>query len=400
MPAPGRRFQRRAARQRLRAALDVGDAADRGAVLLGRASLLHPAVDSRRYNLGRCTRRGSTAGRTIAIVDSFGSDTIAHDLHVFNQAFSLPPMCGEEDVPVRRHADVQPPRVAGLTGDEGTAAEEQRHRPRGQGRLGAGGLPRRRDRARDRARGEHPARHDPDGGDARSTGLPADDERRGVRRRTSPGRRDLPELRLGGGGIRQHAVAGEPAPRVPRRPRTASPCSARRATPAQRTHARRRSRPAASIPCQTVEWPASTRSSPGSAVRHCARIAATSGRSSTASTRPRRARHPRRSGRSAASPPAAVSAASSPGRTTRRRCRPAARRSRRARAASPTSPAGEPANGRLVYISLPPDGNSGLICGGAPCSTGWYDIGGTSLSCPSGPDWSRSRPRSTVEGSG
>ena len=38
--------------------------------------------------------------------------------------------------------------------------------------------------------------------------------------------------------------------------------------------------------------------------------------------------------------------------------------------------------GALVYLTLPPDGNSGLICGGAPCSTGWYDIGGTSLSCP------------------
>jgi subtilase family serine protease len=38
--------------------------------------------------------------------------------------------------------------------------------------------------------------------------------------------------------------------------------------------------------------------------------------------------------------------------------------------------------GSLVYLTLPPDGNSGLICGGTPCSTGWYDIGGTSLSCP------------------
>jgi subtilase family serine protease len=40
------------------------------------------------------------------------------------------------------------------------------------------------------------------------------------------------------------------------------------------------------------------------------------------------------------------------------------------------------ATGALVYLSLPPDGNSGLNCGGTPCSTGWYDIGGTSLSCP------------------
>jgi subtilase family serine protease len=36
----------------------------------------------------------------------------------------------------------------------------------------------------------------------------------------------------------------------------------------------------------------------------------------------------------------------------------------------------------LVYLTLPPDGNGGLKCGSAPCSTGWYDIGGTSLSCP------------------
>ena len=38
--------------------------------------------------------------------------------------------------------------------------------------------------------------------------------------------------------------------------------------------------------------------------------------------------------------------------------------------------------GALVFISLPPDGSGGLACGGAPCSTGWYDIGGTSLSAP------------------
>jgi len=38
--------------------------------------------------------------------------------------------------------------------------------------------------------------------------------------------------------------------------------------------------------------------------------------------------------------------------------------------------------GALVYVSLPNSGNSGLLCAGVPCSTGWYDIGGTSLSCP------------------
>ena len=35
---------------------------------------------------------------TIAIVDAYGSDTMAHDLHVFDQAFGLQPMCGEEGV--------------------------------------------------------------------------------------------------------------------------------------------------------------------------------------------------------------------------------------------------------------------------------------------------------------
>jgi subtilase family serine protease len=41
------------------------------------------------------------------------------------------------------------------------------------------------------------------------------------------------------------------------------------------------------------------------------------------------------------------------------------------------------ATGALVYLSLPPDGEGGLNCpSGSACSTGWYDIGGTSLSCP------------------
>jgi subtilase family serine protease len=38
--------------------------------------------------------------------------------------------------------------------------------------------------------------------------------------------------------------------------------------------------------------------------------------------------------------------------------------------------------GVLVYITLPPDGTSGLLCGSVACSTGWYDVGGTSASSP------------------
>jgi subtilase family serine protease len=51
------------------------------------------------YNLGPLYAQGLNGkGQTIAIVDSYGSDTIAHDLHVYNVAFGLQPMCGEEGV--------------------------------------------------------------------------------------------------------------------------------------------------------------------------------------------------------------------------------------------------------------------------------------------------------------
>jgi subtilase family serine protease len=51
------------------------------------------------YNLNPLFDAGwNGSGITVAIVDSFGSDTMAHDLHVFDQAFGLPPMCGEEAV--------------------------------------------------------------------------------------------------------------------------------------------------------------------------------------------------------------------------------------------------------------------------------------------------------------
>jgi len=51
------------------------------------------------YNLKPLYDQGWTGkGITIAVVDSYGSDTMAHDLHVFDQTFGLKPMCGEEGV--------------------------------------------------------------------------------------------------------------------------------------------------------------------------------------------------------------------------------------------------------------------------------------------------------------
>src|SRR5438552_18371178 len=51
------------------------------------------------YNVGPLYAQGLDGkGITIAIVDSYGSDTMAHDLHVFDQAFGVRPLCGEEGV--------------------------------------------------------------------------------------------------------------------------------------------------------------------------------------------------------------------------------------------------------------------------------------------------------------
>jgi subtilase family serine protease len=51
------------------------------------------------YNFGPLYASGWTGKRkTIAIIDSFGSPSIADDLHVFDAAFGLQPMCGETGV--------------------------------------------------------------------------------------------------------------------------------------------------------------------------------------------------------------------------------------------------------------------------------------------------------------
>src|SRR2546423_15382694 len=51
------------------------------------------------YNVGPLYAGGYNGrGMTIAVVDSYGSDTIAHDLHVYDQTFGVAPLCGEEGV--------------------------------------------------------------------------------------------------------------------------------------------------------------------------------------------------------------------------------------------------------------------------------------------------------------
>src|SRR5205823_14367854 len=55
-----------------------------------------PAAMAGSYNYAGLHAAGTNgAGKTIAIIDSFGSDTIANDLNVFDTAFNLPHLCGE-----------------------------------------------------------------------------------------------------------------------------------------------------------------------------------------------------------------------------------------------------------------------------------------------------------------
>lgn len=57
-----------------------------------------PAAIHAAYNLNPLYQQHlDGAGVTIAVVDAFGSDSIRHDLNVFNTAFNLQHMCGEAD---------------------------------------------------------------------------------------------------------------------------------------------------------------------------------------------------------------------------------------------------------------------------------------------------------------
>ena len=65
---------------------------------VGRTCFTPQAIQSA-YNVGPLYQHGLNGrGITIAILDSYGSDTMAHDLHVFDQAFGVQAMCGEEGV--------------------------------------------------------------------------------------------------------------------------------------------------------------------------------------------------------------------------------------------------------------------------------------------------------------
>jgi subtilase family serine protease len=95
-----------------------------------------PAGIHSAYDLAPLYTRGLTGtGETIAIVDAYGSDTIAQDLHVFDQAFGVQAMCGEASVTCssgmpsfsQLHLQGTPATVAPPPQSKGTALNDKQH---------------------------------------------------------------------------------------------------------------------------------------------------------------------------------------------------------------------------------------------------------------------------------
>ncbi len=81
------------------------------------------------YNVDALNANGDDgSAQTIAVIDALGSDTVAHDLHVFDQAFGVQPMCGEEGVTC---ASGMP--TFGELSLQGSSAETKAHPGKGHG---------------------------------------------------------------------------------------------------------------------------------------------------------------------------------------------------------------------------------------------------------------------------
>jgi subtilase family serine protease len=338
------------------------------------------------YNLAPLYAAGlNGGGQTIAIIDSYGSDTIAHDLHVYNQAFGLQPMCGEESVTCAAGmptfsrlalqgspATVAPPSASQGTGQENKAAwalevsldVETAHAiapmanillvttPTAE-TLGVQGFPQMM-AAEDYVVQHHLA-------SVISQSLASAEDAFGSAQ-------SLLHLRYAfvhaaHSGITVLGASGDSG--------TANIIK----TPVHQG--------GSLIPYPTVEWPASDPLVTAIGGTYlCTDPTNTSVRVVDSLNPPVKC---------IANPGAAeVGWTFSGGGFSHVFSKPAYQDTLPAGSTAIGTMRGVPdvafqasaGTGALVYITLPPDGNSGLLCGGVPCSTGWYDIGGTSLSTP------------------
>ncbi|MEY9870673.1 subtilase family serine protease [Streptacidiphilus sp. MAP12-33] len=339
------------------------------------------------YNVGPLYAKGyDGTGMTIAIVDSYGSDTMAHDLHVFDQAFGIAAMCGEESVTCApgmpsfselqlqgAPATVAPPSQSKGTGQEdkaGWALEvaldvETAHAmapganillvttPTAE-TLGVQGLPQMM-AAEDYVVQHHLAnvisQSFASGEGAFASSQALQNLRYAFQDAAANG-----VTVLGSSGDNGSAITLKTPVKNPR-----------------------------TLPDPGVEWPASDPLVTGVGGTYLctdANASATSPRTVDSSSNPAKCQ---------ADPgQAEIGWTDGGGGYSSIFSRPSYQDTLPAGSTAIGAMRGVPdislqassGTGMLVYVSLPPDGNSGLSCGSAACSTGWYDIGGTSLSCP------------------
>jgi subtilase family serine protease len=338
------------------------------------------------YNLAPLYSQGLDGrGRTIAIVDSYGSDTIAHDLHVYDTAFGLPSMCGEEGVtcaagmPTFKQLSIQgspatkaPPGSSNGTGQEDKSAWALEvaldvetahaiapganillvHTPTAE-TLGVQGFPQMM-MAEDYVIKNHLAdvisQSFASAEDAFGSSQSLENLRYAYKDAANAGVTVLGSSGDGGSANGSKQPVGQGGK---------------------------------SFPYPTVEWPASDPLVTGVGGTYlCTDPTSTTARVVDSVDPPSRCR---------ANPGVAeVGWIASGGGFSHVFSRPSYQDVLPAGSTAIGAARGVPdialqasaTTGALVYTSLPPDGNGGLNCGSAPCSTGWYDIGGTSLSCP------------------
>jgi subtilase family serine protease len=349
----------------------------------------NPASTHAAYNVGPLYSAGFDGhGITIAIVDSYGSDTMAHDLHVYDQAWGLPAMCGEEGVtctpgmPTFSTLSLQgspatkaPPPTSKGTGQEDKSAwalevaldVESAHAmapganillvttPTAE-TLGVQGLPQMMN-AEQYVIDHHLAQ--------------VITQSFGTAEEAFGSQQSLLNLR--------HAFVSAAANHVTVLASSGDGGSANvRKSPVGGPNAQ------PTFPFPTVGWPASDPLVTGVGGTYlCTDATATSGRILDNVHPPVNCQAPNTEDEVGwigsgggfshvfARPDyqSALPAGSTPIPATTRGVPDVA-----LQASSRT--------GQLIYLSLPPDGQSGLICGSSPCSTGWYDVGGTSASSP------------------
>ncbi|MBF9070803.1 S53 family peptidase [Streptacidiphilus fuscans] len=345
-----------------------------------------PASVHAAYNTGPLTAAGYDGrGMTIAIVDSYGSDTIAHDLHVYDQAFGVAPMCGEESVSC---ASGMPTfSQLSLQGSPATVAPPPQSKGTGQ---------------ENKAGWDLEVSLDVETAHAMAPGA-------NILLVTTPtaetlGVQGMPQMMAAEDYVVQHHLANVISQSFASAEGAFSSTAALQnlryafqdaaangvtvlgssgdngTSDSTKSPVKKGGTP---IPYPSVEWPASDPLVTGVGGTYlCTDATATSGRTVDSTSNP--AACQTNVGQ------AEVGWTDSGGGYSAIFSRPSYQDTLPAGSTAIGAMRGVPdislqassSTGGLVYVSLPPDGSSGLSCGSTPCSSGWYDIGGTSLACP------------------